>query len=126
MALRGDMGKKLLFLACRSVRNSFLKFLIPVLVPQTGPQGQKNLNLASRLIFFPGPRNGKEASPIIFLGFLGCTIRCIISAPGALITKLAPPLKRPRGPLKTGVRRVALVLSRRVKTVFSRKISGKF
>ena len=54
------------------------------------------------------------------------TICCIISAPGALITKLAPPLKCPRGRLKTGVRRVALVLSRRVKTVFSRKIFRKF
>ena len=41
--------------------------------PKHGPQGQKYLNLASRLRFFPWPRNEREGSPIIFQGFLGCT-----------------------------------------------------
>jgi hypothetical protein len=42
--------------------------------PKCAPQGQKHLNLGSRLRFFSGPRTGKEASPIIFLGNLGCTL----------------------------------------------------
>jgi len=33
MVFRGNMGKNVLFLACRSVRNSFLKFLVHVLEP---------------------------------------------------------------------------------------------
>jgi len=40
-----------------------------------GPKGQKNLHLGSRLIFFSGPRYGKEASPIIFLGFFRLFLR---------------------------------------------------
>ena len=34
-------------------------------------QVQKYLSLASRLGFFPGPGNGKEASQIIFLEYFG-------------------------------------------------------
>ena len=41
--------------------------------PKHGPQGQKKTHLASKLRFFPGPRNEREGSPIIFQGFLGCT-----------------------------------------------------
>ena len=74
MVFRGNMGKNVLFLACRSVRNSFLKFLVHVLGPQTWPSRQNTRFLGSRLIFLPGPRTGKEASPIIFLGNLGCTL----------------------------------------------------
>ena len=37
LVFRGNMGKNVLFLACRSVRNSFLKFLVHVLGPQTWP-----------------------------------------------------------------------------------------
>ena len=65
MVFRGNMGKNVLFLACRSVFISW--------GAKHGPKGQKNLHLGSRLIFFSGPRYGKEASPIIFLGFLGCS-----------------------------------------------------
>ena len=41
MVFRGNMGKNVLFLACRSVRNSFLKFLVHVLGPQTCPPRAK-------------------------------------------------------------------------------------
>ena len=40
--------------------------------PKHGTQGQKYVNLASRLRIFQGPRNVMEASPAIFQGFLGC------------------------------------------------------
>ena len=37
LVFTGYVGKKMLFLACRSVRNSLLKFLVHVLGPQTWP-----------------------------------------------------------------------------------------
>ena len=66
----------MLFLACRSVRNSLLKILVNVLGPQTWPPSEKKpskfWNVASRLGFFLASGNGKEASPTIFHYFLGC------------------------------------------------------
>ena len=53
------------------------------------------------------------------------TIRCIIDAPGASITKLTPPLKRPRGRKFSAVRGYFLVLSVRVRTLFSRFRGGR-
>ena len=41
MVFSGNIGKNVLFLACRSVRNSFLKFLVHVLGPQTWPPRAK-------------------------------------------------------------------------------------
>ena len=43
LVFRGNMGKNVLFLACRSVRNSFLQFLVHVLGSQTQPSGLKYL-----------------------------------------------------------------------------------
>ena len=41
LVFTGCIGKKMLFLACRSVRNSILKFLVPVLETQTWLPSEK-------------------------------------------------------------------------------------
>ena len=53
LVFRGNMGKNVLFLACRSVINSFLKFLVHVLGPQTwSPRAKKTDFGFQTCIFF--------------------------------------------------------------------------
>ena len=65
------MGKNVLFLACRSVRNSFLKFLVPVLGPQTWPPRAKKPEFGFQTYIFSRAQKWKGGLPNNFSRFFG-------------------------------------------------------
>ena len=69
------MGKNVLFLACRSVRNSFLKFLVPVLGPQIWSPRAKKTDFGFQICIFSRAQKWKGGLPNNFPRFFRLFLR---------------------------------------------------